>query len=154
MRARLAVRFVAPLLLVTACDAAGRDAALEITGDTLVHVATFTLADGQQNANCGYRLSARFAGAPGDTAIIRQGRVTYFFVEDSAMHGGWEWTPERLGTLWEEPRIGAGQTATSKHHDIAFSLPFRAVRGEVVFDYTVSGDDAVRTTDPFSFTCR
>jgi hypothetical protein len=154
MRARFDVRFLAPLLLLAACDAGGSGTTLEITGDTLVHVATFGLPDGQQNANCGYRLVARVVGSAQDTAVIRQGRVTYSFVENEQVHGSWEWTPERLATIWEQPRLAGGQADTSLHHDIAFSLPFRAVRGEVVFDYTVAGDDAVHSTVPFTFTCR
>jgi hypothetical protein len=154
MRARQTARFLAPLLILAACDAGAPDASLEISGDTLVHVALFGLPDGQQNANCGYRLTARAAGSPDDTAVIRQGRVTYSFVDNGAEHGTWEWTPERLATIWAQPRIAAGKTVTSEHHDIGFSLPFRAVRGEVVFDYTLTGDDAVRTTAPFTFTCR
>ncbi|NJD11208.1 MAG: hypothetical protein FIB01_12505 [Gemmatimonadetes bacterium] len=154
MRARITAHLLAPLLLLAACDSGGPKATLQISGDTLVHAATFGLPDGQQNANCGYRLLAHVDGDPGDTAIIRQGKVTYSFLDNGALHGSWEWTPDRLGTLWEQPRIPGGETETSKHHEISFSLPFRPVRGEVVFDYTVAGDDAVHTTSPFVFSCR
>jgi len=120
----------------------------------MIYAARFGLPDGQENANCGYRLTAHATGGRGDTAIIRQGRVTYSFLETGQTHGTWEWTPERLATLWQNPRIAAGDSETSKLHDISFSLPFHPVRAEVVFDYTVSGDDAVRSTVPFTFSCR
>jgi hypothetical protein len=154
MRARATARFLAPLLILTACDVGGSHATLSISGDTLVHVATFGLPDGQENANCGYRFVASVAGEPGDTAVITQGSITYSFAEDGAEHGRWDWTPERLPTIWDEPRIAAGQQDTSKHHDIAFSLPFRPIRGEVVFEYRLAGDEDVRRTTPFTFTCR
>lgn len=154
MRARIAARLFVPLLLLAACDAGHSGTRLQISGDTLVRMAVSGLPDGQKNADCGYRLTAHVTGPAGDTALIRQGKVTYSFLDNGAVHGSWEWTPERLGTLWEQPRIAGGGTETSKPHDISFSLPFRPVRGEVVFDYTVAGDDAVRTTEPFVFTCR
>jgi hypothetical protein len=154
MRARSALRILALLPLLPACDAGGAGRSLQITGDTLIYAAKFVLPDGQENANCGYRLIRRFRGGRGDTAIIKQGRVTYSFLETNMRHGTWDWTPERLPTIWKDPRITGGQVDTSLHHDIAFSLPFQQIKGEVVFDYTVAGDSSLRSTAPFTFTCR
>lgn len=154
MRARTAVRILALLCLLPACDTGGRSRTLHITGDTMIYAAKFGLPDGQVNANCGYRLIGRFDGRKNDTATIKQGRVTYSFLETGQKHGTWEWTPERLATIWRDPRIPGGQVDTSLHHDIGFSMPFQQIKGEVIFDYTVAGDDSLRSTAPFIFTCR
>jgi len=154
MRAHLTVRILAPLLILAGCEASRPAARLAIGGDTLIHVAIFELPDGSKSADCGYRLSAHLDGSAADTAVITSGRVTYTFVDDGSTHGTWEWTPERLSSIWSDPRLAGGQTTTSLAHDIAFSLPYRPVRGEVVFDYTMAGSETVRSTAPFTFTCR
>jgi hypothetical protein len=153
MRARSAARFLPLVLGLCACTDTDRPVTLEIAGDTLIYAARFGLPDGSENANCGYRVRARLAGDEADTATITQGRVTYSFVDSNQTHLTWEWTPERLPTIWKQPTLAGGDTATSEHHDISFSLPFRAVRGEVTFDYTLARDTAVHRTSPFNFTC-
>lgn len=140
-----------------ACDRAPEPPSGPVTfavaADSIIELTRDTLVNGAVSVECPITLRANVAGPEGAHAIVRGGRIEYFWWQTGAAASTYEWNSETAVRLWGDSIIPVGDARLSRVHGFGQSAPGQPVRATVTFRYATSNSDEERETEPFRFYC-
>jgi hypothetical protein len=143
--------------LTVACgDAAPGDrapVAMRIYGDSIIQMQERSVAGGLPMVECAAQFRAEVDGPEGAHAILRGGRVQYWWWTTGVEAGSYRWSQEEAGRLWVDTVFPVGTPRLSHPHGFGQPAPAHPVRAEVVFEYAASNNGEVRETEPYRFYC-
>jgi hypothetical protein len=145
----------AAVLMLTACGTPEVDRSpitIQLVGDSV-----YQMVDHGTNAGgmveCSLPFRAEVDGPEGAHAVMRGGRVQYWWWTTGGEAGSHEFDQVQVTRLWVDSVFPVGQPRQSHPHGFGQGSPAQPVRGEVVFDYGASNTDETRQTEPFRFYC-
>jgi hypothetical protein len=125
---------------------------LRIHGDSLVRMVERD-AEAGGTVECPATFRAEIEGPEGAQAILRGGRIDYWWWTTGGQAGTYEWSQEAVRQLWADTLLPVGQPRISHTQGFGQSSPAQPVRAQVVFDYSATNTDEVRQTEPYRFYC-
>lgn len=145
------------LMMLGACDSAPEaesgPVTFAVTADSILELQRDTLPNGALRVECPITLQASVTGPDGEHAVVRSGRIEYFWWQTGAAASSYEWNPETVLRFWGDSIIPVGDDRLSREHGFGLSAPGEPVRASVTFRYATSNDDEERETEPFRFYC-
>jgi hypothetical protein len=141
-------------LLAAACaEREVEPVTLFISGDSIIAMTTVEFENDAAAADCAVRFIGAAEGPEGEHAVVRGGRVDYFWWESGQSAGTYEWSGETATRLWGDSVIVTGQRRMTDPHGFGQPVPPRLLRAEVTFEYATSNESGTRQTEPFRFYC-
>jgi hypothetical protein len=147
---------VAFALATAACGDAGVDSSavsMHVVGDSLFQMAERAGEGGAGTVECRVLFRMEVQGGEGSYAVIRGGRVDYWWWTTGASAGSREWDQQEIQQLWVDTVFAAGQPRLSHPAGFGQSTPAQPVRGEAYFTYSPGTSQEVRRTETFRFYC-
>jgi predicted small secreted protein len=146
-------------ILVAACDrggdttpGAGRATGavtLTISGDSVIEMAQAATG----TVECPVTFTGTAEGPEGEHAVMRGGRIAYYWWVPGTEAGVHELTRDEVVRLWYDSIFHAGHSRVSHAQGFGQGSPPQPVRGEAWFEYATSNTDEVKRTEPFRFYC-
>jgi hypothetical protein len=157
MTMRIFIAGASAAILLAACGrsqeqtAVGGDITITIHGDSLIEMPE--PAGENAAVECSAFFRATVEGPEGATAVMRSGRVQYWWWTTGAEAGDYEFTQMHLLRIWVDTIFPVGQDRRSYEHAFAQAPPKQPVRAEITFDYAPAGAAGTKTTEPYRFYC-
>lgn len=147
----------AALVMLGACDRVPEPASgpvtLAVSADSILELQRDTLPNGAVSVECQITLRTNVTGPEGEHAVVRGGRIDYFWWQTGNQASSYEWNPETTVRFWGDSIIPVGDVRLSRSHGFGQSAPGDPVRASVTFRYVTSNSDEERETEPFRFYC-
>jgi hypothetical protein len=126
---------------------------IRIHGDSVIRMTERPMPGGAGMVECAVPFRAEAEGVEGAHAVMRGGRVEYWWWTTGNPAGSHEWDQQGVHLLWVDTVFPVGQPRLSHPHGFGQQSPAQPLRGEVVFTYSPDHTDEVRETQPFRFYC-
>jgi hypothetical protein len=148
-------RAMAAAVFTTTLAACGGDVdrsqvTMRVHGDSIIQMVEQN--DGGM-VECALPFEAEVEGPSRAHAVLKGGRVEYWWWSTGAEAGSHEWDQREAARLWVDSIFPVGTPRLSHPHGFGQGLPPQPVRGQVVFRYGASNTDELRETEPFRFYC-
>ncbi|CAN5714227.1 hypothetical protein BH23GEM10_BH23GEM10_05460 [soil metagenome] len=142
-------------MMLGACDSTPEpeQVTFAVSADSIIELQRDTLPNGALRVECLISLRTNVTGPEGAHAVVRGGRIDYFWWQTGAAASSYEWNPETAHRLWSDSIIPVGELRLSRSHGFGQSAPGDPVRASVTFRYGTSDSDEERETEPFRFYC-
>jgi hypothetical protein len=127
------------------------DITITVHGDSVIEMPE--PAGENAAVECSAFFRATVEGPEGGAAVMRSGRVQYWWWTTGVEAGAYEFTSADLLRLWVDTIFPAGQDRRSYEHAFAQAPPKQPVRAEITFDYAPAGAAGTKTTEPYRFYC-
>jgi hypothetical protein len=124
---------------------------ITVSGDSLIQMPE----PARENAavECAAWFRATVEGPEGAAAVMRGGRVRYWWWASGSEAATYDFSPSDLQRIWVDTIFPVGQDRRSYEHAFGQSQPKQPVRAEITFDYATSSSAETRTTEPYRFYC-